>query len=60
MKRMLFTCLAATAFAVQAQTKWDLPSGYAANTFHTQNLQQFVNDVNADSGGKLVLSLIHI
>lgn len=57
MKKLLFTCLVATAFAAQAQTKWDLPSGYAANTFQTQNLDQFVKDVNAGSAGKLVITL---
>jgi TRAP-type C4-dicarboxylate transport system substrate-binding protein len=57
MKKLVIACLAATALSAQAQTKWDLPSGYAANTFQTQNLQQFVNDVNASSGGKLTITL---
>lgn len=26
MKKLLFACLVATAFAAQAETKWDLPS----------------------------------
>jgi TRAP-type C4-dicarboxylate transport system substrate-binding protein len=57
MKKLLFACLVATAFAAQAETKWDLPSGYAANTFHTQNLEQFAKDVNASSAGKLVITV---
>ena len=27
-----------------AQTKWDLPAGYAATNFHSVNLQDFAND----------------
>ena len=40
-----------------AQTKWDLPSAYPANNFHTENLQQFANDVEKASGGKLKIQL---
>jgi TRAP-type C4-dicarboxylate transport system substrate-binding protein len=40
-----------------AQTKWDLPSAYPANNFHTENLQQFANDVDRASGGKLKIQL---
>lgn len=36
-----------------AQTKWDLPSGYGANTFQVQNLQWFSDEVDKASGGKL-------
>eukprot|EP01031_Cornospumella_fuschlensis_P012470 gene12470-15240_t len=36
----------AIACAASAQTKWDLPSGYGANTFQVQNLQQFATDVD--------------
>ncbi|HVK31616.1 MAG TPA: TRAP transporter substrate-binding protein [Burkholderiaceae bacterium] len=43
-------CLIAPA---QAQTKWDLPSGYGANTFQVQNLQWFAQEVDKASGGKL-------
>lgn len=56
-KLMVLACLAATAITAQAQTKWDLPSGYGANTFQTQNLEQFVKDVNAGAAGKLVVTL---
>ncbi len=40
-----------------AQTKWDLPTAYPANNFHTENLQQFANDVDKASGGKLKIQL---
>ncbi|HEX6136763.1 MAG TPA: TRAP transporter substrate-binding protein [Casimicrobiaceae bacterium] len=39
------------------QTKWDLPSAYPATNFHTENLQQFANDVDKASGGKLKIQL---
>lgn len=42
---------------VSAQTKWDLPSAYPASNFHTENLQQFANDVEKASGGKLRIQL---
>jgi TRAP-type C4-dicarboxylate transport system substrate-binding protein len=51
----------ALAFALTApafgQTKWDVPTAYPANNFHTENLQQFANDVEKASGGKLKLQL---
>ncbi|HET6828534.1 MAG TPA: TRAP transporter substrate-binding protein [Ramlibacter sp.] len=49
--------ITAAAFAmathVSAQTKWDLPAAYPATNFHTVNLQQFADDVDKASGGKL-------
>ena len=52
-------CLSAVAFAgaASAQTKWDLPTGYAANSFQTQNVQQFANEVDQLTGGKLKITL---
>ena len=50
--------LAATvALPAAAQVKWDLPSAYPASNFHTENLQQFANDVDKASGGKLKIQL---
>jgi TRAP-type C4-dicarboxylate transport system substrate-binding protein len=51
--------LAAFALAgqVSAQTKWDLPAGYPASNFHTENLMQFANDVDKATGGKLKLTV---
>ena len=48
---------ALSALPAAAQTKWDLPSAYPANNFHTENLQQFASDVEKGSGGKLKLQL---
>jgi TRAP-type transport system periplasmic protein len=52
--------LALAAFAasnVQAQVKWDLPAAYPATNFHTVNLQDFANDVDKASGGKLKITV---
>lgn len=57
MKPMIGLAALALAGAAQAQTKWDLPSGYGANTFQVQNLQQFANDVDKATGGKLKITL---
>ena len=40
-----------------AQTKWDLPTAYPPSNFHTENLQQFVADVDKATGGKLKITL---
>ena len=40
-----------------AQTKWDLASAYPATNFHTENLQQFANDVDKASAGKLKITV---
>lgn len=48
--------LAFTA-AGQAQTKWDMPTAYPATNFHTENIQQFANDVEKASGGKLKIQV---
>jgi TRAP-type C4-dicarboxylate transport system substrate-binding protein len=42
---------------VRAQTKWDLPSGYGANTFQVQNLQWFAAEAEKASGGKLKIAV---
>jgi TRAP-type C4-dicarboxylate transport system substrate-binding protein len=43
--------------ATQAQTKWDLASGYPANNFHTENLTQFATDVEKATSGKLKITV---
>ena len=43
--------------AALAQTKWDLPAGYAASNYHTENLVQFANDVDKATGGKLKITV---
>jgi TRAP-type transport system periplasmic protein len=44
---------AAIAATAQAQTKWDMPTPYSDNEFHTLNVKRFVADVKSASGGKL-------
>lgn len=57
MKTAIGLCALALAVAAHAQARWDLPSGYGANTFQVQNLQQFANDVDKATGGKLKITL---
>lgn len=64
MNRRLTLAAAALAVALAgahapslAQTKWDLPSGYGANTFQVQNLQWFAEEVGKATGGKLTIQL---
>jgi TRAP-type transport system periplasmic protein len=59
MKLKFAVSLAAFALAgqVAAQTKWDLPAGYPASNFHTENLEQFARDVEKNSAGKLKIQV---
>ena len=59
MKRHAAVLAVASTFALPAlaQTKWDLPSAYPANNFHTENIQQFANDVDKATGGKLKIQI---
>ena len=34
------------AMTASAQTKWDMPTAYPATNFHTENITQFVADVD--------------
>lgn len=52
MKTLLLAALLA-AGAAHAQTHWKLATGYRAETFHTQNLQQFAQEVQEATGGQL-------
>ncbi len=45
------------ALPAAAQTKWDMPTAYPANNFHTENIQQFANDVDKATGGKLKITV---
>ena len=50
--------LASAFFAVAgdtafAQTKWDMPTPYVDNEFHTQNIRQLVDEIKKASGGQL-------
>ena len=47
----------AAALPAAAQIKWDLPTAYPATNFHTENIQQFANDVDKASAGKLKIQV---
>ena len=55
--------LLAAAFAIAgsgaalAQTKWDMPTPYAATNFHTENVAQFAADVDKATGGKVKIQV---
>ena len=53
----LFALGIAATLPAGAQTKWDMPTAYPANNFHTENIQQFVNDVDNATGGKLKITV---
>jgi TRAP-type C4-dicarboxylate transport system substrate-binding protein len=48
---------AASCTAASAQTKWDMPTPYAATNFHTENVNQFAADVDKATGGKLKITV---
>jgi TRAP-type C4-dicarboxylate transport system substrate-binding protein len=58
-RRLIITAAGALALsaAAQAQTKWDLPAAYPATNFHTVNLQQFADDIDKASNGKLKITV---
>jgi TRAP-type C4-dicarboxylate transport system substrate-binding protein len=45
------------AVCANAQTKWDMPTAYPATNFHTENIMQFVADVEKATGGKLKITV---
>ena len=47
----------ALALPAAAQTKWDMPTAYPTTNFHTENIQQFANDVDKATGGKLKITV---
>ncbi|HNY45770.1 MAG TPA: TRAP transporter substrate-binding protein [Casimicrobium sp.] len=55
--RLLAVAASLMAGTVMAQTKWDLPTAYAASNYHTENIQQFANDVDKATGGKLKITV---
>jgi TRAP-type C4-dicarboxylate transport system substrate-binding protein len=52
---------AAAAFAAGSAgaqaVKWDLPTGYGVGSFQTENVQQFANEVEKASAGRLKITL---
>jgi TRAP-type transport system periplasmic protein len=57
MKNVLALLVASLAAVGFAQTKWDLPTGYATGSFQTENVQVFANDVDKATAGKLKITL---
>ena len=62
LKYAAFAAGAAIALAcgpacAQSGTVWKLPSAYPADNFHSENLSLFAQDVAAQSGGKLTITL---
>jgi TRAP-type transport system periplasmic protein len=58
MKKLLLSLFViATVNTAFAQTKWDLPTGYATGSFQTENVQAFANDVDKTTAGKLKITL---
>ena len=58
LSKLAFTLpLIAFAAAAHAQVKWDMPTAYPSNNFHTENVQQFAADVDAATGGKLKITV---
>ncbi|CAN7163303.1 TRAP transporter substrate-binding protein [Rhizobacter sp. LjRoot28] len=53
---LLVLAAVSASSAVLAQTKWDLPSAYPVTNFHTENLNQFIADVDKATGGKLKIT----
>lgn len=49
-----FAALATGAFA---QTKWDMPTGYADGNFQTQTVRSFVEEIAKLSGNKLAITV---
>jgi TRAP-type C4-dicarboxylate transport system substrate-binding protein len=53
MKTLIAVAALALCGAVQAQTKWDMPTPYSEGEFHTRNVKTFTEDVKKASGGAL-------
>lgn len=49
--------LAASSQAVLAQVKWDFPGGYPNTNFHTENMQQFADEIAKSTGDKLKMTI---
>ena len=60
LRSSVFAAAAAMALAVApayAQVKWDLPSAYPADNFHSENLAAFARDVADVTAGKLAIKV---
>src|SRR4029078_3458220 len=50
-------CAIAAATSALAQTKWDIPTPYAATNFHTENVMEFDADVEKATGGEVKIQV---
>jgi TRAP-type transport system periplasmic protein len=57
MKLTFAIAIACLTCSANAQTKWDLPSGYSASSYQTQNVQQFADEVERATAGKLKMTV---
>jgi TRAP-type C4-dicarboxylate transport system substrate-binding protein len=55
--RSLAFALCFGASPASAQWAWNLPTGYPAKFFHTENIQQFAEEVEAATQGKLKIKV---
>lgn len=51
------TALVVSAGSVAAETTWTMASGYADSNFMTQNIREFISDVDSATEGELKISL---
>ncbi len=54
---LLAPALALAASPALAQTNWDMPTPYGDGIFHTQNIMQFAEDVEAATDGALRITV---
>jgi TRAP-type C4-dicarboxylate transport system substrate-binding protein len=57
MKLLLVTALAAASMAHAQTTHWKLATGYRAESFHTQNIEQFAREVAEATEGRLKIEV---
>jgi TRAP-type C4-dicarboxylate transport system substrate-binding protein len=50
-------CAAFAASVALAQTQWDMPTPYPASNFHTENIMQFVSDIEKATNGNLKITV---
>jgi TRAP-type C4-dicarboxylate transport system substrate-binding protein len=53
----LLVAAALAPFGAAAQTKWDMPTPYSENEFHTVNVKAFVADVKRATNGQLDIAV---
>ncbi len=57
-KLILTAALVLFAGTSGANTRWDMPTGYPVNNFHTENIQAFADEVEKATAGKLKI-IVH-